>query len=603
MISETDFEFLPRRLILSAVLLQHAFNKQNTRITSVERFSQSFDVIVLDLSFTRLKVYDVSAHLWDNFIQLHDSMIDYMTVPTSLVLYLSKTLKVKFPERIKKGDGFVATRVILHYSSQMRCFISVNDTITCANNDCNSNEESLKRFANLHGNVLLLHRELYWKISGNMNTVGYFIGNFLFPKINNCLENIRKVDMSSICESGLMAIAILMQQNVVNASINIKWNVPATKLSIDSKIYNPFLVRSEIVNDIHFKPSTIHLLNRYLISQLYFSRTSSFSVIYLTNRKINGADKSFLQFEMWLEPFPIQIWGIVLILILFMGASFLRYGNSEKRKTIYNFGEIFSSKSFKQLGGVIHFILAFNAVLMGSLWEQGLTSLVTIAPTSKTYGTLNELLNAGYKLIEGKKANIEALIHDAYSADFKYLGLYGRFNDSFTTLNQMSTREAKMINMLAGFLTGKRYSAAFPSSWLTIGFPTYAKRYGEHLPNLQFNEQRQKLRKVMMFWKIGTVNRYWMMKTMQSIYQAGLNRKWDEWAKWKALLLNKLLSYVDRSNCYSAEYITRTHVWSVGLIVVVLYVIGLAIFLYEVKIVVRNKCLTIKTSKNKSDQG
>ncbi|CAL8128299.1 unnamed protein product [Orchesella dallaii] len=370
--------FSSRLRIIDQTYFAPIFQFPDVRVIPVPKFHTSYDVFIIDLPFTRTNFNDVK--LWRSFKQLHEMLIDYITVPTTLMLYLALKqhnnaggfTKLSFGIRKTKwicSDGFAAVKILIRFPISCTNSADVDLSSLCDDKLTNEHEKIIK-FATDHGNVLLLHKTLYQKTAGNLMTYHYFIQFHTFPFISHCYSRFGKLNRVSICNSNFMTLLTLIDYNTANKSLNQFWmRSPQVLLNMGKNLHDPFKCRSEVVTDIQFLAE--HYKGKYLTTQIYPQRLMTSVPLYCLYRK--GTQGFRIETLIWIEALPADIWGPMGVILSVVLLQFLFSGN---------------------------FRIPKNATFFGFCYENELTSLVIVAPNTQAYTTFAALLLARYKVLQ-----------------------------------------------------------------------------------------------------------------------------------------------------------------------------------------------------------
>ncbi|CAL8128534.1 unnamed protein product [Orchesella dallaii] len=184
--------------------------------------------------------------------------------------------------------------------------------------------------------------------------------------------------------------------------------------------------------------------------------------------------------------------------------------------------------------------LVFIAAYIRLIYSNTLTSTVTVAPEHKLLTNLKELLEAGCQILW--PANKDGFMR-IFSKEFTQAGIPLKYVDNWLfQVNGSMLRKTFFERKLKLFQESKiKLVASIILKSMTTSYAlelkSIVKKVG--LENkMESIQLKQEFTQILAHWKIGTPNRYWMMKTIQRTYDSGLFFKWKEWADW-SYALNK----------------------------------------------------------------
>ncbi|CAL8128301.1 unnamed protein product [Orchesella dallaii] len=421
-------------------------------------------------------------------------------------------------------------------------------------------------------------------------------GVYSFPRIHHCYSRFKRQNRASICNSKLMTLLTLIDYNTANRSLNTFWKAtPQVLQSMGKNLHEPFHIRSEVLTEVQLL--TEHYKAKYLTTQIYPQRFLTNVPVYCIYRK--GRQGFRIVTLIWIEALPADVWGPMGVLLLLVLVRFLLPGYLQiPRKLKKYFWKYFGAfqKKFEEIKSLMEFVILSGAMFFGFCYENELTSLVTVAPIVPAYSTFVELLHANYKVLERLRGYSAKTVYEIYSHNLKLIGISNNLERYFHVYDKNLTRDEEMNYMVDKLKMGEKLMYVADDELANA----YIRLYTKQLLNTARNDvEVVVMRKESLFakwkhWKIGTKNRYWMMRTIKMIYESGLYVKWDEWAKRKWDYLHDITESWEVSEPITSEYITTPEFVSVMLVFSFFILIGTMIFIWEVYYPVKGRVRKIK---------
>ncbi|CAL8137228.1 unnamed protein product [Orchesella dallaii] len=240
-----------------------------------------------------------------------------------------------------------------------------------------------------------------------------------------------------------------------------------------------------------------------------------------------------IQYSMWIQPFSLVTWTFVFGSISLGSFVLIRGGKGGGIWVkIHAIVALFTGHDVPvgKRSGKGFIVLLFSAMLITSLYSNEITSYLVVPPPETIYRNLKQILGARFQILF-QKWNNDIDPRDIYESDFKRSGMFHKINESFHIANNVveNTVSAKYLSMI-----DKKYAALVDESIAEQMAHTFHRIILKlfNFPNAKCRIVDEKLRTAPMLRVFYTVNRKWLMVTLQRMKSGGLDKAWAAWTKW-----------------------------------------------------------------------
>ncbi|CAL8133425.1 unnamed protein product [Orchesella dallaii] len=277
--------------------------------------------------------------------------------------------------------------------------------------------------------------------------------------------------------------------------------------------------------------ATTNFYQMFVMNKLTVVDFDSRSIYYC--QKLESETENNLKFRVWLEPFTTGIWmGILAIVIYAVVCSFIQH-----RQNVYlgfitlmdYIGNVFGA-SVKSLS----FLISVCAVsfLLNQIYGNGLTSVITVVLPPKGIKSLKELLSYNYKIaFDPSEHSIS--VEDYYGPDFNAMNL--SVENSFVVLNKSENIYGRVGRR------NVRLAMLATTSDVKMNVALMSKYLEQIDPSFTCFTLDETVNKIPVTWFTKTENQEWLKTSLQRIVESGLYRKWEAWATWYKMLVDKLM--------------------------------------------------------------
>ncbi len=353
-----------------------------------------------------------------------------------------------------------------------------------------------------------------------------------------CSRFVMKSILMAYCTYEIMGIITLA--DVHNISI-----IPYSKLKtseyklIDTSAKGQYILTSMRYANYKDMPYAQQLTFQF---SAYISRNAVYC-------SILGKSNKTIDFSTWLNPFRFEIWIIVFIFLIVLPLPFASMGNSINeyvKSIIYDSLNLFGiflrvAVPMNTNKRIAYLSIAMLGIFVCGVFENAILSGVLQAPEPTKYLSLASILSRGYKIIWFNKTTFVPPEVE-FESLFKLYRLSHLLNSSFHEIKS----EMPSVKIKALYLSEK-YVTISDNSILTVELPHFENQIKED----SGKEARcfilpESIEHSPSFWEIFTVNRYWLMKSVNRMRESGLTEKWNHWALWALKLHSKL--FVQRNH-------------------------------------------------------
>ncbi|CAL8121508.1 unnamed protein product, partial [Orchesella dallaii] len=443
-------------------------------------------------------------------------------------------------------------------------------TLVC-NGYCNPHPVPISRIGNymLQNRLSLFNRIMFRKAQGKristvlrdkFSFIRYFLDN-TNSEDKNCLSDLYRLNY--VCTSEIMSIIVL--GSIHNFTADMLQNTP--------RIYYLLLKQSFISGRevISFTSETRpEELSTTIISLYFPDRFDTTTLNYCT--RVIPEYARMLEFGVWYEPFPLNVWIFVLIVIFYgMAYSFRhRFMRDGLMEFLNHVASILGQCPYVHTRYCV-VILAIWFIIC-QLYGNGFTSIITVASKPQGLKTVKDLLENGYKLLNtGRNISADDLLDgfleqnnlSEYADDaIKFVG-GGTVEDLFKIMGKRGQRfafkDTASENAFNSQLALKFLSDHFNESF---NYFTIEERLGESQHN----------------WVLKTENRGWLGESLQRLRSSGLYYKWDEWSTWHRLLLEGALF---RNEFGDSDLVDKPKVAAILVILSLIIAVSIVVFCIE----------------------
>lgn len=346
------------------------------------------------------------------------------------------------------------------------------------------------------------------------------------------------------CTSHLSTVAVLSMTHNFSANVMKSEATVFPRLGITL----PFPTAPYIISGMSSENYDDHV-SRVIQSQVGFDRFESYILHYCGNKR-NG--KNILQSgEIWLLPLKWNVW-VTLLLIMPTVIILQLYCKRQLEKTP-------KLILFSIIAKSCNWFIIFIALFICWFYENDLLSMVTVIESMHQFESLEEFLNAGYK-IKSYRTIATDQTEELLKFDFEILGLGHRINQSFFTIpnatNVMTGYIAKPYFM-AKYINGEKASIMYDSSVGEIASKFLQSELVNTISDASIEclTVKQELYPRFQHWKFNTAGCEFLQDTVQIITQSGLSQKWDQWSSWVLMLKRGILNDVKLVAKLDPDYI------------------------------------------------
>lgn len=301
-------------------------------------------------------------------------------------------------------------------------------------------------------------------------------------------------------------------------------------------------------------------------------------------------------FKTWLRPVEPKVFQLIFICLTIcsiFNACFEK--NSEKlywhwKKILQRFTEKFISAfhmllrmtDIESQRGVIKSVVMIAGIIISLRYENELTSTVTVETAIKPFETMQEFLDAGFRMTLGEKydkcGDVEDYGTKYYCVADRNLGYYD------------------YVTRKLGWKRPARWNY-----WYFLKYNVdYRKEYGSSLYCFYVKEEVERVPWLLVMY---TVNRYWMIKTVRRVHEGGLREKWNDWAQYAESNQNREQFLVKVEN-RKADVIGWGKLlpvlgFCVLLLMICLAVFGIECYSSKIKIIYENVVLSVNGLQEK----
>lgn len=280
----------------------------------------------------------------------------------------------------------------------------------------------------------------------------------------------------------------------------------------------------------------------------HFSTYDAKKAVYCLDVQKN---KYAFNFSTWLKPFQFDIWIVIFVFLMILPMPFVSMQNSLKQilgnivnDVLILLGIFFSvalpidiKKRMMYIGvSILGFFLC-------GIYENIILSRVVLSPKPTKYLNLASILSDEYKIVWFNKT-VFLPPQMEFEGFFKLHRLNHLLNSSFHEIKlkmpylQTKAHYLALKNMIFSDESNLPYQ--LPYFEKTIKFDTEKDTRCFTLP--------EQIESSPSFWEIYTLNRYWLMKSINRMRESGLTEKWDYCSNWANKLESKLFGERDHQS-------------------------------------------------------
>lgn len=304
-----------------------------------------------------------------------------------------------------------------------------------------------------------------------------------------------------------------------------------------------------------------------------------------------GTQRTSLKDELhlWISCFDPNTWIVTVLSVLsftFVVITISRHGISTENACLritFAFvtvlGILLGEESPPRKGFRFYVVMAFFGMGICQLYGNVTTSLTTVPIGHFIYSSLAEVVRAGFKILA---YGSYAYFRSQYTDTFQHLGL------SESDLNHTFQAYHGHIYEWLAKTGNQRYSVEMDMSTVEHTRSEYAMEIetfifnGTRNGSVQCHNTKEHHRSLFLQWKVATVNRHWLMRSIQRMHDAGFRELWRAWFLWAAIKDDNLLSKLYSGNVGSADTIKLHRIFAIVILCACLFVTAGVIFICEV---------------------
>ncbi|CAL8121093.1 unnamed protein product [Orchesella dallaii] len=308
---------------------------------------------------------------------------------------------------------FPAMKIVVNIPCSI-CNLSETEIRVICNGYCKGQITSLHRFSMFHQSLLKTHRNLFRNANRKLipsMADDMFINFKKYVDPKRCLK--REEFLRSSCRTEKMSVLILNE--VHNITLNLSRSTGDALMKY--KVTNVHTPIEHIVFAVHFQAPG---LPRPFAQQLYFNRYDTTSLLYCEKQKKVGIS---VHVQVWYEPFSPGLWfgflSVLCFVAILLKLEFKLNGSSFEMLKLFSL--VFGQGGLERKR---YFIIACGITFLCLLYENSLLSLITVVPQPKSFETLRNLLDAGFKIMWPANMPPSHSPRVLYGLDFNMSGLH-----------------------------------------------------------------------------------------------------------------------------------------------------------------------------------
>jgi len=532
----------------------HGFslNKILDRLPS--RLTSTFDVIVSPFKKQTInKPNDFESIIQQNLLGIEKIFYQFLVRSTSLFIYASNFSCKKQYIKETKMTLTPATKLIMSLNPN-----SIGRPSFCVIMATSIKPIKVAMVTRGLLNAFDFHRSIFWNSEGakivgiSKGKYGIFLRDRDRSKSFSC--SLLPDSLDSSCS--LNAMILTTVANIHNVTLIIASRAPAKASSF---IHGP----ERIVHPYSDKTS---------VTELKFFEFGNAVFHYC---KQAAASKSRLEFSFWLKVFPRLIRALVVSTLVIFKILLLCCDYLERKFKVQSKQKIRVKLNRLRKGVYLTYVVFCVCIIF--FYANTLTTIVAITGSMQNpFEILKEMALDGYKVILPSDTS-KFQNGDCNLGEFLDLYLPIIFSAHFDGIQP----EKLIKHHLDRLKNGENIvSLSWQSNAIIWALKLKSALLKRGLENLYKCFQVKHDKNVMMsLWKIKTPSRYWMMKTIQRIYDSGLSNKWAEWKDWRYARKKNLQHELIRKKKLRPDYVTSVKIFKVLSIFIVLIFVA---FLCEV---------------------
>lgn len=246
-----------------------------------------------------------------------------------------------------------------------------------------------------------------------------------------------------------------------------------------------------------------------------------------------------------------------------------------------NFGLILGEESFPRKGLRFYASVAFFGAAICLVYGNVITSLAIIPTPPFMYNSFGEIVAANFKILFVDPYHI---FRTEFISTFRYYG----YSESDLNNTAQILENVELVPTWLAKTGEQRYCTELDTS--TIDYQK--SLFANEIESIVFNEGRnysvhchnikEHYQTLFLSWSVFTVNRHWIMKSMQRMHDAGLRELWRRWSLWAAMNDEHLLSELHTKDVHPPDIITIQKLLAVIILCSGTIVVAGLIFAFEV---------------------
>lgn len=451
---------------------------------------------------------------------------NYTLSPHNMFVFLSFTnLPAEFSEWIK---NLPVVKLVFYMATASENLIEI-----ICNLYCDARVSARVRESNIWHIPAGLHKLLFK--NGNQRVFditaplipGYFeyVG---FPFI--CTRRIYFAEPATGCSSYLTAVLVIEQIHNMTLRYVATWQ--------DSGW------RSIEINENQYVSNSMHAnIGQVGADGLYLQETQKRRAFYcVTRNEFHITGKRFK----WFNPFQTEIW-----LLTFLAITVSSIYVPDKRIKISFFRRYFLN--FTILIGEqrpnywrkkkVAILLSACGMVLKAFYGENTKAITVKGPGIKQYGSLEGLLNDGYKIAFEDDPGFDTAFQ-AYEDTFRIKRLSHLINTSFYIypFNSMVTWQnmCDILNRKNAFVNAEKIS--------NLLMERVKCTCTQSQKDIKCSMVSETIETRQIYFEIFTMNRSWIRMSISKLKQAGLLEQWDKWVHWRTRVADLLLRFADNAN-------------------------------------------------------
>lgn len=290
---------------------------------------------------------------------------------------------------------------------------------------------------------------------------------------------------------------------------------------------------------------------------------SGYSFTYCAKTNVYNVDYQQFNYSVWIKPFSKKVWiacfvfwmllGCVLALQAPESAGYFMNCINSMIEVIVAFLPV---SSISGVSPRFRMMMVFVGIVICLQYSNGITSYLTVCDSFDKIKTVQEMFDKGFRIITREKYLTDDKKRQHYFLRWEW------------NIPDYQFIEKKLV-----WLQASTWKEWYRKKLAVL----YTKFYGVHI---SCNLVKEEIDKMPWYFVIHTMNRYWMMKTMQRIYEGGLMPWWDTMAQYAEANMNRK-TFISKHVSMTPNLIKASEIFCVLFLLLVLDAMAIAIFMLE----------------------